>query len=167
MLHRQCIIPQAVNTDDAASPVHYTTSCKHRQCSIASALYHKLSTESIVLLRMDEIIARNMLKLIEIINKVIIVASSWLFIIIVSMIDLNSSKLVQFGTTLYPMKKSVDFLCFMWKSRFISDVLYHYNSVFKILLWFWYIWENFITHELWHIHEYRYINRLLIYHDIN
>jgi len=47
----------------AASSVHYTTSCKH----------------SLVLLSMGEIIVPKHVELIEIINK-IIVASSWLFI---------------------------------------------------------------------------------------
>ena len=40
----------------AASPVHYTTSCKH----------------SLMLLRMGEIIARNNVELIEIINKLLL-----------------------------------------------------------------------------------------------
>ena len=48
-----------------ASSMHYTTSCKH----------------SLVLLRMGEIIFPKHVELIEIINKVIIVASSWLCIL--------------------------------------------------------------------------------------
>jgi len=50
----------------AASSVHYTTNCKH----------------SLVLLRMGEIIARNNVEQIEIINKIFIVASSWQFILL-------------------------------------------------------------------------------------
>jgi len=50
----------------AASSVHYTTSCKH----------------SLVLLRMGEIIARKMLSWLKFANKIIIVASSWLFILL-------------------------------------------------------------------------------------
>jgi hypothetical protein len=46
--------------------VHYTTSCKH----------------SLVLLRMGEIIARNMLSLLWLSIKFVIVASSWLFILL-------------------------------------------------------------------------------------
>jgi len=49
----------------AASSVLYTTSCKH----------------NLVLLRMGEIMAKHV-ELIEIINKIIIVASSWLFILL-------------------------------------------------------------------------------------
>jgi len=50
----------------AVSSVHYSTSCKH----------------SLALLRMGEIIARNMLSLTEIFNKIIIVVSGWLFILL-------------------------------------------------------------------------------------
>jgi len=72
---RLCL--QLVLTDDAAgwwptghqpaaSSVHYTTSCKH----------------SLVLLRVGEIIARNMLSWLKLFIKLpIIVASSWLYII--------------------------------------------------------------------------------------
>jgi hypothetical protein len=56
----------AGDKQQAALPVHYTTSCKH----------------SLVLLRMGEIIARKHIELIEIINKIVIVASSWLFILL-------------------------------------------------------------------------------------
>jgi len=56
---------QPAGDQQAASSVLYTTSCKH----------------SLALLRMGEIIARNV-QLIEIINKIIIVASSWLFILL-------------------------------------------------------------------------------------
>ena len=54
--HRWCCL-------QAASSVHYTTSCKH----------------SLVLLRMDEIIARNMLSWLWLLINTITVASSWLF----------------------------------------------------------------------------------------
>ena len=50
-------VPPHPGYQQAASSVHYTTSCEH----------------SLVLLRMSEII--------EIINKIIIVTSSWLFIL--------------------------------------------------------------------------------------
>jgi len=60
--HRRCCL-------QAASSVHYTTSCKL----------------SLVLLRMCEIIARNMLSWLQIINKFIIVASSWLFMLLLLM----------------------------------------------------------------------------------
>jgi len=56
-----CVDDRHPGHQQAASSVLYTTSCKH----------------SLALLKMGEIIARNML--IEIINKIIIVASSWLF----------------------------------------------------------------------------------------
>jgi len=52
-----------IRHQQAASSVHYATSCKH----------------SLVLLRLGEIIARKNAELIEIINKTIIVASSWPF----------------------------------------------------------------------------------------
>ena len=48
------------------SSVHYTTSCKH----------------ILVLLRMGEIIARNMLSWLKLSIKFVIVASSWLFILL-------------------------------------------------------------------------------------
>ena len=54
--HRRCCLL-------AASSVLYTTSCKH----------------SLVLLRMSEIIARNMLGWLGLLVKTVIVASSWLF----------------------------------------------------------------------------------------
>ena len=48
----------------AVSPVHYATSCKHR----------------LVLLRMGEIIARNMLSCLLLSIKFVVVATCWLFI---------------------------------------------------------------------------------------
>jgi len=50
----------------SALPVHYTTSYKH----------------SLVLLRMDEIVARNMLSWLQLSIKSVIVASNWLFILL-------------------------------------------------------------------------------------
>ena len=57
-------VPSLPGHQQAVSSVHYTTSCK----------------QSLVLLRMGAIIASKQVELIEIINKIIIVASSWLFI---------------------------------------------------------------------------------------
>jgi len=54
--HRRCCL-------QAAPPVHYTTSCKH----------------SLVLLRMGEIIGRNMLSWLKLSIKSVNIASSWLF----------------------------------------------------------------------------------------
>ena len=59
-------VPPHPGRQQAAPSVHYTTSYKH----------------SLVLLRMGEIIAQNIVELIEIIDKIIIVASSWLFVIL-------------------------------------------------------------------------------------
>ena len=52
------------------------TSRQHRRCIRPQALKH-----SLVLLRMGEIIAPKHVELIEIINKIITVAFSWLFIL--------------------------------------------------------------------------------------
>ena len=72
--HRRCCllvtnmrwnsVPPHVGHQQRASSVHYTTNCKH----------------SLVLLRMGEIITPKHVELIEIMNKIIIVASIWLFI---------------------------------------------------------------------------------------
>ena len=60
--HQRCCLL----VTSAASSVLCTASCKH----------------SLVLLRMGEIIAPKHVELIKIINKIIIVASSWLFILL-------------------------------------------------------------------------------------
>jgi len=54
------------NCATAGSSVHYTTSCKH----------------SLVLLRMGEIIARNMLSWSRLLINIFFVESSWLFILL-------------------------------------------------------------------------------------
>ena len=59
----------------AAPSVHYTTSCKH----------------SLVLHRMGEIIARNMLSWLQLSIKFVIVAYSWLFILL-SYINVSDSR---------------------------------------------------------------------------
>ena len=64
-MHRRCCLP-TVTSRLAASPVLYATSCKY----------------SLMFLRMGEIIARNMLTWLELSIKSVIVASSWLFILI-------------------------------------------------------------------------------------
>ena len=56
----------ACGVKQAKSSVHYTTRYKH----------------SLVLLRMGEIIAPKHVELIETVNKIIIVASVWLFILL-------------------------------------------------------------------------------------
>ena len=79
-MHRRCCLL-------AASPVHYTTSCKH----------------SLVLLRMGEIIARNILSWLKLSMKFVIVASSWLFILLNKMKKVNESHISAF-TCAYPIQ---------------------------------------------------------------
>jgi len=59
MMHRRCC-------QQAASSVHYTTSCKH----------------SLVLLRMGEIIARNMLSWLKLLIKLLLLHLVGLFILL-------------------------------------------------------------------------------------
>jgi hypothetical protein len=59
-------VPPHPGHQEAATSVHYTTSCKH----------------SLVLLRLGEIIVRNMLRLLQLSIKFDIVASIWLFILL-------------------------------------------------------------------------------------
>jgi len=71
LLYRWCWmgmnwVPPHPGHRQAASSVHYTTSCKR----------------ILVLLRMDKIIVSKHVKLIEIISKIIIFASSWLYILL-------------------------------------------------------------------------------------
>ena len=59
-------VPPQPCHQQAAPSVHYTTDCKH----------------ILVLLRIGEIIARNILSWLKLLRKIIIVACSWLFILL-------------------------------------------------------------------------------------
>jgi len=65
-INKQPTVPTQTCHQQATSSVHYTANCKH----------------SLVLLRMGEIIARNMLSWLKLLIRFVIVASSWLFILL-------------------------------------------------------------------------------------